>query len=207
MRISELSEVSGVTVATIKYYLREGLVPSGKATAPNQADYDEAHLRRLDLIRVLVDVGGLGLSAVRQVIRALEDEKLPLHDLLGVAQRALAGTRRTEDVIDAEADKEIDEFIDDLEWKVSPTTPARDDLAAALSALRKLGWDVSSKTFRPYARVAFELARREVQVVGGDISKTEAIERFVVGTVVFERVLAALRRLAHEHHSALRFRS
>lgn len=39
MRISELSDVTGVSVATIKYYLREELVPPGERTAPNQADY------------------------------------------------------------------------------------------------------------------------------------------------------------------------
>ncbi len=46
MRISELSRRSGVSIPTIKYYLRDGLLPAGRATAANQADYDEDHLRR-----------------------------------------------------------------------------------------------------------------------------------------------------------------
>ena len=37
MRISELSSVTGVPVPTIKYYIREGLLPRGERTAANQA--------------------------------------------------------------------------------------------------------------------------------------------------------------------------
>lgn len=38
----------------------------------------------------------------------------------------------------------------------------------------------------------------------GSRSRIAAIESLVVGTVVFEAVLVALRRLAQEHHSARR---
>jgi len=34
MRISQLSAESGVPIPTIKYYLREGLLPGGEATSP-----------------------------------------------------------------------------------------------------------------------------------------------------------------------------
>src|SRR4051794_30992013 len=57
MRISELSQVSGVPVATIKYYLHEGLLPAGIPTSATSASYDERHVDRLNLIRALVDVG------------------------------------------------------------------------------------------------------------------------------------------------------
>ncbi len=42
MRVAELSRRSGVSVASIKYYLREGLLPPGELTSPNQAHYGEA---------------------------------------------------------------------------------------------------------------------------------------------------------------------
>lgn len=46
MRLAELSERSGVSTATIKYYLREGLLTSGRQVNATTADYDESHLRR-----------------------------------------------------------------------------------------------------------------------------------------------------------------
>jgi hypothetical protein len=46
-------------VPTIKYYVREGLLPPGQLASPNQTQYDNSHLRRLRLIRALTEVGGL----------------------------------------------------------------------------------------------------------------------------------------------------
>ena len=45
VRIAELSSRSGTTIPSIKFYLREGLLPAGAATGRNQADYAEAHVQ------------------------------------------------------------------------------------------------------------------------------------------------------------------
>jgi DNA-binding transcriptional MerR regulator len=204
VRISELSGRSGVPIPTIKYYLREELLPAGRHTARNQAEYDDSHLRRLRLIRVLGEVGELPIAAIRQVVMAVDDESLPFHDMLGVAQRALAGDVDRDAIPER---REIDSFLSELGWRVSRDSPARDQLAAVMSSLRALGWDVSARSLRPYARAASALAEREVKIVDPTISKVDAIERLVIGTVAFEKAFAALRRLSHEHHSALRFGS
>ena len=73
MRIAELSRRSGVPVPTIKYYLREGLLPGGTPTGRNQADYDERHLHRLRLVRALVDVGQVSIAGAREVLGAVDD--------------------------------------------------------------------------------------------------------------------------------------
>ena len=206
MKVAALSRESGVSVATIKYYIREGLLEPGTPTAPNQAEYDESHLHRLRLIRVLIDVGGLGIGAVRGVLEAISDPALSLHDLLGVAHRSLgpAPDRAAvpEDV--ARAREEVDEFVDGLGWQVDGAHPARRARADALVALRRLGRDDPVQVFRRYAEVADDLAAWELQTVPAG-SRADAVEGAVVGTVVFEAALVALRRLAQAHHSALRF--
>src|SRR5215204_7327588 len=93
MRISEVARRAGLPVATVKYYLREGLLPAGSLTAPNQADYGEPHIRRLRLIRTLREVGGLEIERIGRVIAAIEDEKLSRHELFGVADRARESAR------------------------------------------------------------------------------------------------------------------
>ena len=77
MRISDLSHATGVPVPTIKFYLREGILPFGRGIATNQAEYGEDHVRRLRLIRALAEVGGLPLATVRDVLGAVDDPKLP----------------------------------------------------------------------------------------------------------------------------------
>lgn len=209
MRISELSRRSGVPVATVKFYLREGLLPPGQATAPNQADYAEEHLQRLRLVRALLEVGGLPLAAVRAVLAAVDDRRTPTHDVLGRAHHAL-GPRDpgpvAEDVTAARA--EVAAFLDEREWHVDAAAPARRALADALVALRRLGRQVGVEVFEPYAEMADALAARELSHVNDQgKSRADLVEAVVVGTVVFEAALVALRRLAQEHHSALRWQA
>ena len=95
MRIGELSRRTGVPVPTIKYYVREGLLPAGQLTSPNQASYDDAHERRLRLIRALLDVGGLKVAAIAAGADAIcvgggladEETVLRLRDALVTAVR------------------------------------------------------------------------------------------------------------------------
>jgi DNA-binding transcriptional MerR regulator len=202
MRISELSSTSGVPLPTLKFYLREGLLPPGDAIAVNRARYGDAHLRRLQLIRALTEVGRLPLKTVKAVIQAIDDEKLPLHDLLGVAQWAL----EPDSPVDAEPMREtVDALLEDLAWKVDNNAPARRTLGRTLATLRDLGRDVSPAALRRYARAAESLAAEEIAAVPANETRSEAVESVVVGTVLYEAVLNALRRLAQEHYSAERF--
>ncbi len=209
MRVSELSRASGISVPTIKYYLREGLLPTGVPTARNQADYGEPHLHRLRLIRVLVDVGGLDLASVKAVLDAIADERLSAHELLGVAHHALGPPPDTAPVDDdvQQAREEVDAFLRGMGWRVSAEAPSRRKLADALVALRRLGRDVDTSVFDPYAQLADQLAARELASAPADeqATRAELVEGAVVGTVVYEAALVALRKLAQEHHSARRF--
>jgi DNA-binding transcriptional MerR regulator len=205
MRISDLSRESGVPIPTLKFYLREGLLPAGARTAPNQATYGAIHLRRLHLIRVLVDIGGLDLRAVRRVLAGLERDGAPLHDILSEAHGALPSASRTAKPALAPTRAETDAWLARLGWDLGEGSPARDDLANALLALRGLGWDVGPEVFERYAQHASALAEAEIAYVAEAPRAEAAIEATIIGTVVFERALVALRRLAQEHHSRKRF--
>ena len=71
MRISELCRTSGVAVPTIKYYLREGLLPEGERTSATQAAYRDLHLQRLRVVRALIE-SGVSIAETRQVLEALD---------------------------------------------------------------------------------------------------------------------------------------
>lgn len=209
MRISELSAVSGVPLPTVKFYLREGLVAPGGARTVNQAEYGDDHLRRLRLIRALTEIGGLRLRDVRAVLAAIDDEHIPLHDLLGVAQYALvsgkeSGSHRAANEIGG-ASADVDRLLAAMGWGVNVAAPSRRSLAHAIVTLRELGWEVSVEDLVPYARAVDKLAAEEVASVADQGSRSQTVERLVVGTVMFEAILAALRRMSQEHHSARRF--
>src|SRR5215831_6192876 len=69
MRIGELAERAGVPIATIKFYIREGLLPpASKKTGRTMAFYDQAYLERLKLVRSLREDHFLPLRVIRAVL-------------------------------------------------------------------------------------------------------------------------------------------
>lgn len=65
--IGELAHRTGLTVKAVRFYSDRGLVPpSGRNTA-GQRRYDDAALARLDVIRILRDLG-IDLATIRRVI-------------------------------------------------------------------------------------------------------------------------------------------
>ena len=207
MRISDLSRACGVPVPTIKYYLREGLLAQGELTSANQAVYGEAHVRRLRLVRVLVEVGGLSIAGVRAVLAALADETLGIHDLLGTVQNALAKTEPKDDPAWRAALAEVNAYLEQLGWRICADAAGRYQLADVLHALRTVyGPGVPVSCFDPYAQVAAEMGRQEVaSLPGPDAPREELITGVTVGIAIYEAALTALRQLAQEHASAERY--
>ena len=196
MRISELSSATGVPVATVKYYLREGLLPPGRATGATQAQYDETHVARLRLARALVQVGGLSVAAARDVLASLDAGDTSLHRVLGAAHHALP-PQLTADADQARAR----ELVTARGWRVHPDAPALRQLEHALTALADVGAPASADRLAAYADLAHRIAEVDVAGVPTD-SAEEAAATVVIGTVLWEPVLLALRRLAQEAVSA-----
>lgn len=212
MRIKELSATTDVPVATLKYYLREGLLHGGMPTAVNQAEYDASHVRRVRLVRALLALGHLSIADARRVVEAVDDESLPIHLAFGMAQDAMVPARDRADAhADALADAlaDVDRFVERHELMVRPDAAVRTMLADAIVAIRSfvpldlLAEDLSH--FDQAVAAALALATVEVASVQVDASRVEQMEHVVVGTIAFETALNALRRLALEHASAQRF--
>lgn len=207
MRISDLSRQAGVSIATIKFYLREGLLPPGTATGRNQAVYGENHLRRLELIRAFTQIGQLELTTVRQLLGAIEDSRQPIVQLYELVDQACS-TPEPGKGASAEhlrgAKSDVDTFLDDLGWRVGTVTPARERLTAVVAALRRLGCECGVEFFADYAAAAETQAVKELDLLSADGAEADRAAA-VVRSVLLDAAMAALRRLAQEHHVATRF--
>jgi len=194
--MSELSSVTGVPVATVKYYLREGLLPAGTPASATSASYDGTHVERLMLIRALVEGAGLSIAQVRRVAQTLDDPPDTWHNMLGTAHGVLCGPL-DDDLETAEADI----MLRRLEWDVGDHSPARADLARALARLRAGGIEVSAQDLDGYAAAAQAAATIDVASLPTDTPES-ALRRAIVGTALMDNVLITLRRLAQEHVSS-----
>ena len=204
MRVGELSRRSGVSVASIKYYLREGLLPPGERTSPNQATYDDGHVHRLRMVRALIDVGGLSVAATRAVLAAVDDPEVPLYVALGRASgttTAPGDQAETQDDAWIAAEQTLADAVDERGWAVSDENPAWQTAVGVLATYARLGDDDLSAQLGLYMRVMEEVAEREVAAVVDRGDRARTVEGVVVGTVLGDTLLAAVRRLAQQHCS------
>ncbi|MFC9618542.1 MerR family transcriptional regulator [Streptomyces sp. NPDC056930] len=205
MRVSELSRQSGVPVASIKYYLREGLMPAGRATGATLAEYGEEHVQRLRLIRALTTLGGLSIAAAREVLAEIDQPHDDPRGMLGVIHYALRTPADATGVTGAEELTErVDSLVEAMDWDVSEASPHRLALAASLRELSRLGVDLGVDDLLPYATLAAAVARLDLDQLDGIEDRMALAERVAILTLLLEPVLALLRRLAHEGESRRR---
>ncbi len=203
MRVGELSRKTGVSVPTIKYYVREGLLPPGELTSPNQASYGEAHERRLRLIRALLDVGGMKVAEIADVLAALDDPERPLHKVLGAAADRLGGRDvEHDDAESAAARTVVADLISRRGWRTHESNPAAADLSEVLAAMDRLGHGAFVDVLDDYADAAEQVAHADLRYVDRRVAVEDMVEAVVVGTVLGEALFSALRRLAHVNASA-----
>ena len=188
-----------MSTATIKYYLRSGLLPAAVIQSSTWATYDERHLRRLRLIRALTDVAGLSLAEVRRVSDALAAAESD-HEARGIVQWSLSPPVAAPP--SAGAIDRVEALLARQHWQVGPDSPHRPVLAAALDTLDELGFPPSEEILDAYAAALQSVAEREVAHVGSETDPLVAAERLVVGTLLYEPLLVTLRRMAHEAVSA-----
>jgi DNA-binding transcriptional MerR regulator len=199
VRISELSQNSGVPVPTIKFYLREGLLHDGVRTSATQAQYDESHEARLRLIRALVGPGGCSIATAHRVIEAIENPPPSIHDLLGTALGLGPTPKRHPD------HERVHQLMRDWDWLIDEKTCAtHDQLAEALSALDAAGFVLPEGALETYKDHLEQLAAYELATVPTG-SVAETVRYVVLGTVLPEPLILALRRMAQQQASARRF--
>ncbi len=107
--LKELGQLSGFSVRTIRYYIKEGLL-GAPLTAGSKACYPAGHLPRLRLIRRLQEEQHMPLADIAEQLAELDDEEVEglvnatatptnsateyIHELLRTSSPAEATVRR-----------------------------------------------------------------------------------------------------------------
>jgi DNA-binding transcriptional MerR regulator len=203
MLVSELADHAGVPLATVKYYLREQLLPAGQMVGPRRAEYDESHLGRLRVLRLLREVGEVPVTSLRRVVEALDDDSLSVHEAMTVVADVISAAPEP-DLQDPDSLATVDAVLGAVGWShIRPESMDRQRLASLVTLLKgpgPLGASVEVLSF--YAAIADQLARAEIALVDQTTDRAQQLEQMVTGSVLFGQVFGLLRQLGHEHHHA-----
>ncbi|MFF1878313.1 MerR family transcriptional regulator [Leifsonia sp. NPDC058230] len=201
MIISELASTSGTPAATIKFYVREGLLPAGERVGGNRTEYTEEHAHRLRLIRAMLEVGRLSIGSIGQVLAALDRPDAPIAETFEVAQRALArSTASDTSAPSARALDRVDALIDRVGWAADcHDNVGRGIAAQAVDAFANAGYELPDSYLDAYADAAQRVASADLTAVGELADPSDMAELMVVGTVLGDSLSLGLRRIAQAH--------
>lgn len=209
LKIAELAERSGVPIATLKHYLREGLIAPAKKTGRTMSWYDEATVARVRTIKELQHRQFLPLDLIKQTLAtsSAPDELAAASAIAGV----LAKHRGERSLTRAEL---IERGVDprELAWLeaaqlVEPSGAdqrfAGDDLALlqTLGAARKAGISPAMLPFEilgEYLEALRRLVKVELQMFrAGVLGRAEGARvpaLTTAATELSERLVVLLRR-------------
>ena len=213
LRMGELAEASGVSAATIKHYLREGLLPQPVKTSRNMAWYSPDYVDRIKLIKRLQEERYLPLKVIKRILKSEPDQveaRLQMGDtLLARSQQMVSGRGITRKQAIAKLglpDDVLDGFerigaLDPIESKNGKRYGQADaEFLSAIAAFREggygeaLGFTIYDALI--YMRHLEALARDEVDVISeklpGKLSADEAADLIERGHAPMRDLLSAI---------------
>lgn len=196
MLLKELSAATGVSVASIKFYLRESLLQRGDHIHPTRAEYSSRHVERLELIAGLRSIVGLGIEQIRLLIGLIEDPGVSRLELLGRTQAMVLGAP-TDAVPDHPL---VCELLVAYDWPDAPSD-ARALLNKTLRDMEGMGLSVSADVVLGYARAADQVAKQDLGTVFEAESRDQAVLAVAVGVRAYSRLLLSLVALAQASQS------
>jgi DNA-binding transcriptional MerR regulator len=211
LEFSELAEASGVPVATVRHYLREGLLPEPVKTSRNMAYYPPEFAERIQLIKQLQEERFLPLKVIRELLDSGDGDPERLRSLLELEDRILDRVQAGEqeripagEVRDRyEVPKEVLDRLAELGVLGTGRggySPSDVRIVEAISRFRAGGYDerigfTVYDTLR-YKRALEELVREEVEVLmerlAGEMDPERAVELIEAGSQPLQDLIAAL---------------
>ena len=203
MRISQLSEQTGVPIPRIKYYIREGLVPRATVTAEDPGGYGSDHVHRVRLVRAMVTIGGMSIASARAVLAELDSPQPQVPVALG---QAIIGVNSRPGDPDPgggtpsareQAAALIAALIADRDWNLAADEPALAPLITAVETMIDTGHEDLLGHLDVYAEAAERIADADVASLAPTDDPATIVEKSVLGTVLGSVFIDSLRKLAH----------
>ena len=210
LKMSELAEASGVSAATIKHYLREGLLPEPVRTSRNMAYYPREFVERIQLIKQLQEERFMPLKLIKGVMEQDPERARALVEVEDrILERALQGEQKRVSAAEVRERYDVPQEVLDRLAELEVLTPnsrgysARDvEIVQAIGRFRAGGYDerigfTVYDTLR-YKRALEELVKEEVQVllerVAGELEPDRAVELIESGVEPLRDLIAALHQ-------------
>jgi DNA-binding transcriptional MerR regulator len=212
LRMGELARASGVSAATIKHYLREGLLPEPMKTSRNMAYYPADFVERIRMIKQLQEERYMPLRVIKDLLEEDPDRARALIELGDrLLEHALAGESARVSGAEVRRRYDIPKDVLDRLAELEVLTPDRrgyspSDLRIieAIGRFRAGGYEerigfTVYDTLR-YKESMADLVKQEVDVLmerlAGELEPDEAMALIEAGNQPLNDLIAAMHTKA-----------
>ena len=200
LKISELEKITGLPQSTIRYYVKEGLLPKPEKINKSMAYYDESCIDRIALVRNLQENKYYPLSVIKNILKGI-DKGANLNGLLTL-EDAIFGPKpggthtfftREEFLKAAEIDKELLDTMEDMSilipYNKGDKRPYNEeDLSFARmmsQGCMELGVDIRDMGF--YVDLGKKIVEEEIKLRKKIVKGKSTPENIKITTILSER--------------------
>jgi DNA-binding transcriptional MerR regulator len=205
VQLKELSERTGISPASIKFYLREGLLPAGRTVHATRAEYSLQHVSRLELIQALRRVVGLNIAQIGNLLK-LADDGVPRLELLAAVQRTVL---RLDEMGTDHGDMRTPEGDAVVHFRNWPDVPsdARNALNAHLARMEGLGVPVAAELLDAYSQALDTIADFDITATTAPDDVNQLILTAAVGMHLHGQLVLKLLALAQASHAIRKYQN
>ncbi|MBN1883133.1 MAG: MerR family transcriptional regulator [Deltaproteobacteria bacterium] len=200
LKISELEKITGVPQSTIRYYVKEGLLPKPEKINKSMAYYDESCIDRIALVRNLQENKYYPLSVIKNILKSI-DKGANLNGLLTL-EDAIFGSKlggahtffsREEFLKAAEIDSNLLNTMEEMGLLIpfnrgSKRPYNEEDLTFARlisQGCLELGVDIRDMGF--YVEMGKQIVEEEIQLRKKLVKGKSTTENIKITTILSER--------------------
>ncbi len=195
MKLSELARHTGASTASLKFWMREGILPAGELRNQTTAVYTQHHVERVGLIQILRAEFDAPIGRIRELTALIDDPGTGLLGVMEACQVIATGM-----IVPPETDAAQAELVDRLHERMTwlrYDSVAASALAHALAGSARVGYPYDLDDLVHYGQALEPIATADIGSIQPEGTPDAVARNLLVAAAAQNRVLVAMNQLAH----------
>jgi len=195
MKFSELARRTGASTASLKFWMREGILPAGELRNQTTAVYTQRHVERVGLIQILREEFDASIGRIHDLTALIDSPESSLLDVMEACQVIATGMVIPPDVDAAQAEL-IARLRERMGWS-HYNSVAASALAHALAGSARVGYPYDLDDLVLYGQALEPIATADIGSIQPEGTPDAVARNLLVAAAAQNRVLVAVNQLAH----------
>lgn len=195
MKLSELARRTSASTASLKFWMREAILPAGELRNQTTAVYTQRHIERVALIQILRAEFDVSIGHIHELTTLIDSPGSSLLDVMEACQVIATGM-----VIPPEVDAVQSELVGRLHARIGwlrDDSVAAAALAHALAGSARVGYPYDFDDLVHYAQALEPIATADIGSIQPEGNPDVVARNLLVAAAAQNRVLVAMNQLAH----------